>query len=158
MFRDTRRKTLRNRVILAALGVAVMTFGIWLNYRSQEPQQEPVEAAGEIAAEEKKASGQEESASSKEENVQGLDDAEPEDEAADDGGTDTESVPEAYLIKEMDGSVKVFLCHEDGSRELYLVTSIPFELLSESDQQLLRDGVRIKTEDDLGKFLESFDS
>ena len=34
MFRDTRRKKLRNQVILAALAVSLMTFGIWLNYKT----------------------------------------------------------------------------------------------------------------------------
>ncbi len=34
MFRDTRRKKLRNQVILAALAVGLMTFGIWLNYKT----------------------------------------------------------------------------------------------------------------------------
>ena len=42
MFRNTRKKQLRNRVIAAALGVTVMTFGIWLNYKDQA-EETPVE-------------------------------------------------------------------------------------------------------------------
>lgn len=53
---------------------------------------------------------------------------------------------------------KVFVCDEDGNKELYLITSIPFDLLSESDQQLFIDGVEMKTEEDLGEFLQNFDS
>ena len=33
MFRDTRRKKSRDRVILASLGLLVMVFGLWLNLR-----------------------------------------------------------------------------------------------------------------------------
>lgn len=158
MFRDNRRKTLRNRVLFTALGVLIMTFGIWLNYRSEEPAQQSEETAKEVAVAEKEASEQDMEPAQKEEEVDEAAESVDIEDLEDTEGTNTEMVPEAYLIKEMDGVVKVFLCNADGSRELYLVTSIPFELLSESDQQLLRDGVRIKTEDDLGKFLENFDS
>lgn len=57
----------------------------------------------------------------------------------------------------MDGVVKVFLCSGD-EEELYLITSIPYELLSENDQKMFAEGVSIKTEEDLGEFLENFDS
>lgn len=146
MFRNDRREKLRNRVILAAMGVAVMTFGIWLNYRdsAQEPLTE--ETAQQIEAEETKA-----------EKTKITTEQEAE-EKADHQRTDTEPKIEAYLIKEVDGVVKVFLCDESGSERLYLTTTIPFELLSESDQQLFIDGVRLDTEEDLGKFLENFDS
>ena len=73
-------------------------------------------------------------------------------------GTDTEEVPETYLIKEVDGVVKVFLCDSEDNKELYLITSIPYDLLSESDQQMFSDGVELETEDDLGAFLQNFDS
>ena len=33
MFRDTRRKKLKDRVILVSLGLLVMAFGLWLNMR-----------------------------------------------------------------------------------------------------------------------------
>ena len=54
--------------------------------------------------------------------------------------TGTAGEPESYLIKEVDGVVKVFICDEKGNKELYLITSIPFDLLSENDQQLFVDG------------------
>lgn len=140
MFRNTRKKQLRNRVIAAALGVCVMTFGIWLNYQDEE---EDIQAEDTVK------------------NVE-IDKADIDNKNQDkentDEETDTDDEPETYLIKEVDGVVKVFLCGEDGSRELYLITSIPFDLLSESDQQLFVDGVRLDTEEDLGKFLENFDS
>ncbi|MDO5414145.1 MAG: hypothetical protein Q4F78_01645 [Bacillota bacterium] len=131
MFRNTRKKQLRNRVIAAALGVTVMTFGIWLNYKDQA-EETPVEnTVKEIKITETEDNKEEPS---------------------------TINAPESYLIKEIDGVVKVFLCDENGNEELYLITSIPFELLSESDQKLFIDGVRLDTEEDLGRFLENFDS
>lgn len=131
MFRNTRTKQLRNRVIATALGVVVMTFGIWLNYKDK-----PEEIPAENTVKEIKITESEEK---KEE-------------------PSTINVPESYLIKEEDGVVKVFLCDEEGNEELYLITSIPFDLLSESDQNLFRDGVCLDTEEDLGRFLENFDS
>lgn len=151
MFRDTRRKQLRNRVIFAAIGVAVMTFGIWINYQSDNKETEnavqEVEVKKSVSDAEQKPDNEESMSSLQEDN----DDKYVQ-------GTDTQDIPETYLIKEVDGTVKVFICDTDGNQELYLITSIPFELLSESDQQLFKDGVKIDTQDDLGKFLENFDS
>ena len=75
-----------------------------------------------------------------------------------DSETGTINTPETYLIKVEDGIVKVFLCDSEGNQELYLITSVPYDLLSESDQQLFIEGVTLETEEDLGKFLENFDS
>ncbi len=147
MFRDTRKKRLRNRVIFAALGVAVMTFGIWLNYQSENEESTTEEVIHNVEVK------QSESINKDSDNSFENDDTDIEN-----NGTDTTVNPETYLIKEVDGTVKVFLCDERGNQELYLITSIPYELLSESDQQLFKDGVKIGTEDDLGKFLENFDS
>ena len=52
----------------------------------------------------------------------------------------------------------MFLCDSEDNKELYLITSIPYDLLSESDQQMFSDGVELETEDDLGAFLQNFDS
>ncbi|MDO4545890.1 MAG: hypothetical protein Q4C25_07010 [Bacillota bacterium] len=139
MFRDTRRKKLRNRIIFASLGVFILAFGIWLNYRTIDNEESAEDAVQKVVIEQTDEKDSQKSTKNKKESV-------------------TETEPETYLIKEVDGVVKVFLCDADGSEELYLITSIPFDLLSESDQQLFVDGVRIETEDDLGKFLENFDS
>ncbi|MDO4485395.1 MAG: hypothetical protein Q4C46_02255 [Bacillota bacterium] len=142
MFRDTRRKRLRSRILYLSLAAAVLAFGIWMNYNDNDRQDKaayPAEAVG--ADTEVKES---ESTDRVEESQ--------------DTGTDTQEIPKSYLIKEVDGVVKVFLCDEKGSKELYLITSIPFDLLSESDQKLFADGVSLETEDDLGAFLQNFDS
>ena len=142
MFRDTRRKKLKNRVIFTAIGVFVLGFGIWLNFQGNDKDEQPAEDTV------KKVEVQQ----TESDKV-----SETKDKIGKDG-TDTENRPETYLIKEVEGVVKVFVCDEDGNKELYLITSIPFDLLSESDQQLFVDGVTIETEEDLGEFLQNFDS
>ncbi len=43
MFRDTRRKKLKNRVIFTAIGVFVLGFGIWLNFQGNDKDEQPAE-------------------------------------------------------------------------------------------------------------------
>ena len=136
MFRDMRRKKLRNRVIFLAMAVIVLTFGLWMNFRA-EPSTDDFDSARTVDAETEKSSVEASETES---------------------GTDTTMQPETYLIKEVDGVVKVFLCDSEDNKELYLITSIPYDLLSESDQQMFSDGVELETEDDLGAFLQNFDS
>ena len=131
MFRDTRKKALRNRIIYCAIGILIMAFGVWLNYQSDSSDSAD-EAADESGSDKKDSASKQQ--------------------------TGTKEEPKTYLIKEVDGVVKVFVCDEDGRKELYLITSIPFDLLSESDQQLFVDGVTMETEEDLGEFLQNFDS
>lgn len=139
MFRDTRKKALRNRIIYCAIGILIMAFGVWLNYQSSS---DSTDKAAVKTAEIKKA---DESGSDKTDSYSKQQ-------------TGTKEEPKTYLIKEVDGVVKVFVCDENGRKELYLITSIPFDLLSESDQQLFVDGVTMETEEDLGEFLQNFDS
>lgn len=144
MFRYNRKKQLRNRVIAAAAGVAVMTFGIWLNYTSSD-NEKAEETVQKIKIEE-------ESKSIEKKNKEGNNK-----ETEINVKTDTAGTDKTYLIKEENGAVKVYLCEGD-KKELYLITSIPYELLSENDQNMFEEGVTIDTDEDLGKFLENFDS
>ena len=132
MFRDTRKKALRNRIIYCAIGILIMAFGVWLNYQSDSSDSAEIKKADESGSDKKDSASKQQ--------------------------TGTKEEPKTYLIKEVDGVVKVFVCDEDGRKELYLITSIPFDLLSESDQQLFIDGVTMETEEDLGEFLQNFDS
>ena len=143
MFRYNRKKQLRNKVIAAAVGVAVMTFGIWLNF-TDEYEKTADETVQKIEIEEETTK-----------TTEGSGIKETNDEA--DKETDTAETDKTYLIKEEDGVVKVYLC-EGNEKELYLITSIPYDLLSENDQAMFTEGVNIDTDEDLGKFLENFDS
>ncbi len=144
MFGYNRKKQLRNRVIAAAAGVAIMTFGIWLNYTGDD-ENKAEETVQKIEIEEEKLT----------------ESSKPTDMINEDkeigAETDTVNTDKTYLVKEENGVVKVYLC-EGNNKELYLITSIPYDLLSENDQNMFKEGVTIDTDDDLGKFLENFDS
>lgn len=143
MFGYNRKKQLRNRVIAAAAGVAIMTFGIWLNYTDND-EKKAEETVQKIEIEEE--STGETSGTETIEESKSLNDE-----------TVTDMTDKTYLVKEENGAVKVYLC-EDDNKELYLITSIPYDLLSENDQNMFKEGVIIDTDEDLGKFLENFDS
>lgn len=158
MFRDDRRKKLRNRVILAALGVFIMTFGIWLNYQGQGEEPPAEDTVQQVDAEKPADEDKKKESTKADEKQDAKENAKQDSQQDNDAGSGTEPEVDAYLIKEVNGVVKVFICDESGKETLYLITSIPFDLLSERDQQLFVDGVRLETEEDLGKFLENFDS
>ena len=143
MFGYNRKKQLRNRVIAAAAGVAIMTFGIWLNYTDND-EKKAEETVQKIEIEEE-STGETSSTETIEES-KSLNDE-----------TVTDMTDKTYLVKEENGAVKVYLCEGDN-KELYLITSIPYDLLSENDQNMFKEGVIIDTDEDLGKFLENFDS
>ena len=148
MFRDTRKKKIRERLFFVALGLAVMAFGFWLNFRTPAQDEKVTSVDSKIQAEQTGTTDKHDISTDKD--VQKSDDKDRE--------TGTEKQYESYLIKEVNGVVKVFLCDDSGKKELYLITSIPFDLLSETDQKLFRNGVYVETKDDLGEFLENFDS
>lgn len=70
---------------------------------------------------------------------------------------DSETSGGYYLVKEEDDMIKVFWCDQNG-QSLYQETNIAFSLLGVEDQQLLKDGVKLTTEQELFSFLENFDS
>ena len=147
MFRDTRRKKLKDRVILVSLGLLVMAFGLWLNMRepADDGSVKAVDSKVEAESNSRKDDSDIETAASS--------------KASDDRSTETGTEKQygSYLVKEINGVVKVFLCDDSGSKELFMITSIPYELLSETDQKMFSEGVYIETKDDLGEFLENFD-
>ena len=120
-----------------------MTFGIWLNYTDND-EKKAEETVQKIEIEEE--STGETSGTETIEESKSLNDE-----------TVTDMTDKTYLVKEENGAVKVYLCEGDN-KELYLITSIPYDLLSENDQNMFKEGVVIDTDEDLGKFLENFDS
>lgn len=146
MFSNNRRKRMRDRIVFASIGIFLLAFGIWLNIDEKKDEEPAKDALNKVEAFTEESSSNE---------IEIKDDADNTDNTEKTGTMET---PETYLIKEVNGVVKVFLCDGDGDKELYLITSIPFDLLSENDQQLFIDGVYVETEEDLGEFLENFDS
>lgn len=68
------------------------------------------------------------------------------------------SSQEGYFVVRAEGEeVNVYWVDETGEH-LHRSTSIAFHLLSGEDQQMLEDGVKLETDEELASFLENYDS
>ena len=68
------------------------------------------------------------------------------------------SAGEYYLVKEIDGIIKVFYYDESGGETLLQDTDIAFSLISEGDQALFSEGIILQSKDDLLSLLQDFES
>ena len=73
----------------------------------------------------------------------------PSEESANDG---------YYLVKEVDGIIKVFYYDEQGKETLVRETDIAFSLLSTSDQSLFQKGIIKHSTEELDELLQDFES
>jgi hypothetical protein len=63
-----------------------------------------------------------------------------------------------YLVKEVDGIIKVFYYDEEGKESLIRETDIAFSVLSTADQRLFQKGVIKHTPEELDELLQDFES
>lgn len=63
-----------------------------------------------------------------------------------------------YLVKEIDGIIKIFYYDNDGTESLIRETDIAFSLLSITDQSLFQKGVIKHTPEELDELLQDFES
>lgn len=63
-----------------------------------------------------------------------------------------------YLVKEVNGVIKVFYYDQEGKETLIRDTDIAFSLLSTADQALFRKGVIKHTTEELDELLQDFES
>ncbi len=63
-----------------------------------------------------------------------------------------------YLVKEVNGMIKIFYYNEEGKETLIRETDIAFSLLSVADQTLFRKGVIRHTPEELDELLQDFES
>lgn len=60
-----------------------------------------------------------------------------------------------YIVKETEGKIAVF---ESGKSEpLYYLEEVVFKTLPEYDRQLLKSGIKVKTDKELQKVIEDYD-
>lgn len=65
---------------------------------------------------------------------------------------------EHYLVKDVDGLVTIYaMDNEDEIRELVKVTEIETKYLTETDQENLKEGIKIYTGEKLNKIIEDFE-
>lgn len=63
-----------------------------------------------------------------------------------------------FLVKEVDGIIKIFFYDEKGKESFIKETGIAFSLLSVADQALFQKGVIKHTSDELDELLQDFES
>ena len=63
-----------------------------------------------------------------------------------------------YLVKSVDGRIKVFFVNEEGEKVELETTEIVYELLSTSDQKMFDEGVTLNSQEELAVLLQDFES
>lgn len=63
-----------------------------------------------------------------------------------------------YLVKSIDGQIKVFFVNESGEPLELETTDIVYELLSTADQKLFDEGCKVKSQEELAVLLQDFES
>ena len=149
MFSNQKKGFIKSKWFYGLLVLLLLAFGIWVNY---DGNSQNVNTVTEVS--EKTQNQTQESQPV----VDSLDQETTEKESENEAAQTEEKQQTYYLIKEVEDVVKVFYCDENGQEDLYQITTVPFQLLSTEDQQLLSEGVRVEDENELADFLENFDS
>ncbi|MGN1334068.1 MAG: hypothetical protein ACI4U1_03045 [Anaerovoracaceae bacterium] len=63
-----------------------------------------------------------------------------------------------YLVKSVDGKVKVFFVNESGEPLELETTEIVYDLLSTADQKLFDEGYKVESQEELAVLLQDFES
>ena len=147
MFSNQKKGFIKSKWFYGLLVLFLLAFGIWVNY---DGNSQNVNTVTEVS--EKTQNQTQESQPV----VDSLDQETTEKESENEAAQTEEKQQTYYLIKEVEDVVKVFYCDENGQEDLYQITTVPFQLLSTEDQQLLSEGVRVEDENELADFLLIF--
>lgn len=164
MFSNQKKSILKSKVLYGCVIVLLIVFGIWLNYdeKDDEGQQTNTRTKVEETMPEQSSVSDSNQGSLIIDSRENESQSQASEEETKEEEQKQESEPTVqevyYLVREIDGVVKVFHCNEAGEESLYEITSIPFSLLSNEDQQLFAEGVRLEDKAQLESFLENFDS
>lgn len=85
-------------------------------------------------------------------------DDEEKDQSAGEKNIISEKGASYYLVKSVDGRIKVFFVNEEGEKVELETTKIVYELLSTSDQKLFDEGVTLNSQEELAVLLQDFES
>ena len=141
---------------------ALFAFGIWLN---QSPLEK--DSSGEVKADSKYPVSTESAVSQEDtenydimDNIIGNNHITPAATENTDAGitSDVTANKGYYLVKEVDGVIKIFFYDEEGKESLIRETDIAFSLLSIADQALFQKGVIKHTPEELDELLQDFES
>lgn len=148
MFSNQKKRFFKSKWFYGIIIMLLLIFGLWMNYDGNSQKTNTTAKAGQ----ETKAGEQPPAV---------VDSLHQDTSEKNDSGSSEQSEDKQqpyYLIQEIEGVVKVFYCDENGRESLYQITSVPFHLMSQEDQQMLTEGVHVNSEDELADFLENFDS
>lgn len=70
----------------------------------------------------------------------------------------TEEETSYYLVKNIDGQIKVFFVEGNQEQVELETTGIIYELLSTADQKLFDEGCKVKNQEELAVLLQDFES
>ena len=149
MFSNQKKGFIKSKWFYGLLVLFLLAFGIWVNYDGNSQNVNTVTELSEKTHNQTQ---------ERQPVVDRLDHETNEKESENEAAQTEEKQQTYYLIKEVEDVVKVFYCDENGQEDLYQITTVPFQLLSTEDQQLLSEGVRVEDENELADFLENFDS
>ena len=145
-------------LIIPAL-LLIFFFGIWMNSDDEEKvisENQEVNATvrvGETSKNTSKKTGVSSTGTS------AILDSEEKNSQADDKNEVLNRQTEAYyLLKEVEGRVKLFYYDEDGKETLVSETDIAYMLISENDQNLFKEGIIVKDLEELNELLQDFES
>lgn len=144
--------------------LALFAFGIWLNQAPTElnGSEDDIRAGSDYPASTGDAIGQ-----GGGDNYNILDNIISSGNKSTPGGTEVtgkENIPGEsenrayYLVKEVDGMIKIFYYDEEGKESLIRETDIAFSLLSVADQAFFQRGVIKHTTEELNELLQDFES
>lgn len=153
MFSNRKKSFFKSKWFYGIIAVALLAFGIWINY---DGGSQKTNTATKVDQQTQSTTQSPDVIDSRD----GETSETTEEETTDKEETkETEETQQTYfLIREIEGVVKVFYCNGNGEESLYQITTIPFALLSKEDQQMLAEGVQVNSKNELADFLQNFDS
>lgn len=157
MFSNQKNNFFKSKWFYGIIALALLAFGIWVNYDGKSQKTNTPAKVEQESQAQTQASKQGMVDSLRQETPEKINEK-PTDESGQPLQPSEEKQQSYYLVREVEGVVKVFYCDENGQESLHQITSIPFSLLSGEDQKMLTEGVHIDTESELASFLENFDS
>ncbi|MCQ4635831.1 BofC C-terminal domain-containing protein [Anaerovorax odorimutans] len=153
MFSNQKKSFFKSKWFYGIIAAALLAFGVWVNY---DGSSQKANTATEVDQQTQSTTQSPAVVDSRDDETSDETDEETTDESE---TTQTEETQQTYfLIREIEGVVKVFYCNENGEESLYQITTIPFALLSKEDQQMLAEGLQVNSKDELADFLQNFDS
>ena len=137
----------RNAVIASAV-VAAVAFGVFMNLSDEEVQDNTNLIANAGAPVQDKDTDENNADERNSDKI----------EKEDKNDVVTKGEEAYYLLKEAEGQIELYYYDENGKEKFIRMTDIPFSLISNSDQELFRQGVVVKSESELDSILQDFES